>query len=502
MELGILLGKTLLGATLDGVNLRESFEKSSKAWRKVEIKGLTADSRLVEPGYLFAALAGTEADGAAFIPDACTRGAAAILARPGVNLPGDCVVPIVHDNNPRRAFALLSARFFAQQPEYIVGVTGTNGKTSVASFVRQIWEQAGINAASAGTIGVNVGDEVLPLKHTTPDPVELHMILKDLAERGVTHAALETSSHGLAQYRVDGVRFVAGAFTNISRDHLDYHASFEDYLEAKMRLFEEVLPVSGTAVIQGNDAVAKKIIKAAEARGLKVLSVGRKGKDVKLVSTRRQGFSQRLKLEFDGKQLEVILPLVGDFQAENALVAAGLAIACGMEPEMALSALENLKGAIGRLELVAEGIDGAPIFVDYAHTPDALATAIRAVRPYADKRVIVVFGAGGDRDRGKRPLMGAAANELADIAIVTDDNPRGEDPAKIRSAILESAPDAIEIGDRRTAIAAGIRMLHKGDILLIAGKGHEAGQTIGRTVVPYSDHEAVAQALSHEGQRD
>lgn len=501
MELGTLLGETLLGCSEIGGNLQESGEGGSQAWRDIEIKGLTADSRRVEPGYLFAALAGTEADGAAYIPDACKRGAAAILARPGIDAPKKANVPIIHNDNPRHAFAKLAARFYDNQPEFMVGVTGTNGKSSVVSFVRQIWEQAGIYGASLGTIGVDLGDEHLPLAHTTPDPAELHKLLYELADRGVTHAALETSSHGLAQYRVDGVRFVAAGFTNISRDHLDYHASFEDYLKQKMRLFKEVLPDVGTVVVHGTDGAAKQVMKTAKSRGLKIISVGRTGKNIRLVKTLRQGFSQRLRVEFHDKQLDVILPLVGDFQAENALVAAGLAIACGMETEMALSALENLKGAVGRLELVAMGRENAPIFVDYAHTPDALATTINAIRPYANKRVIVVFGAGGDRDKGKRPQMGAAANELADIAIVTDDNPRNEDPAAIRAAIMDAAPNAIEIGDRRTAIAAGIRMLHEGDVLLIAGKGHESGQTIGRKVVPYSDHEAVAHALSHEEQR-
>ncbi|MBZ0216744.1 MAG: hypothetical protein K8F25_09345, partial [Fimbriimonadaceae bacterium] len=326
MELGTLLGETLLA----------SAESGSQDLRRIEVKGLTADSRRVEPGYLFAALAGTQADGAAFIPDACRRGAAVILARPGIDLPVKSDIPIIHDNNPRLAFAKLAARFFAEQPDFVVGVTGTNGKSSVVSFVRQIWEQAGIFAASIGTIGVDLGGDHLPLARTTPDPAELHSLLRDLSDRGVTHAALETSSHGLAQYRVDGVRFVAAAFTNISRDHLDYHSSFEDYLNQKMRLFTEVLPDFGTVVVHGNDAAAKKVIKASRARGLRVISVGRTGKDIRLVDTRRQGFSQRLSLEFDDKKLNVILPLVGDFQAENALVAAGLAIACGMEPEMAL----------------------------------------------------------------------------------------------------------------------------------------------------------------------
>ncbi len=496
MDLGALLGDNL---ARDAVQDRSA--QADDILGKVEITGLTSDSRRVEPGFLFAAIAGTKEDGARYIPDACKRGAVAILAGPGVELPDDLSVPVVHDRNPRKILAQIAARFFAVQPDVMAAVTGTNGKTSAASFLRQIWENAGVKAASIGTIGVTVDDEIWPLDHTTPDPVELHELLRNLVGKGVDHAVLEASSHGLSQHRTDGVTLAAAGFTNISRDHLDYHENFEDYLAQKMRLFSEILPVSGVAVVHGADDVSAQVLDVAEARGIKTINVGRGARDIRLLGIEQDGFGQKMLVEFEDTKMEIALPLVGEFQAENALVAAGLAIACGMDRKKALTALEGLRGPRGRLEYVGNSPTGAPIFIDYAHTPDALSTAIRALRPYAKKRVIVVFGAGGDRDRGKRPEMGEAAAKMADIAIVTDDNPRGEDPAGIRAAILETIPDAIEIGDRRTAIAAGIKMLRSGDILLIAGKGHEAGQAIGTEVVPFSDHDAVAEVQAEMDRR-
>ncbi len=488
MDLGALLGDNL---ARDAVQDRSA--RADDILGKVEITGLTSDSRRVEPGFLFAAIAGTNEDGASYIPEACKRGAVAILAGPGVKLPDDISVPMVQDRNPRKILAEIAARFFAVQPDVIAAVTGTNGKTSVASFLRQIWGNAGVKAASIGTIGVTVDDEIWPLDHTTPDPVELHELLRNLVGKGVDHAVLEASSHGLSQHRTDGVSLAAAGFTNISRDHMDYHKNFEDYLAQKMRLFSEILPVSGVAVVHGIDDVSVQVLEVAEKRGIKTINVGRGARDIRLLGIEQDGFGQKMLVEFEDKKMDIALPLVGEFQAENALVAAALAIGCGMDREKALKALEELRGPRGRLEYVGNSPTGAPIFIDYAHTPDALSTAIQALRPYTKKRVIVVFGAGGDRDRGKRSQMGEAAAKMADIAIVTDDNPRGEDPAGIRAAILETVPDAIEIGDRRTAIAAGIKMLRSGDILLIAGKGHEAGQTIGTEVVPFSDHDAVAE---------
>lgn len=464
-------------------------------WREVEIAGLAADSREVGPGFLFAALSGSHEDGSRFIADARRRGAAAVLAGPGVKTVSD--LPLITCGNPRRALALMAARFFGPQPDVAVAVTGTNGKTSVASFLRQIWLDGGLEAASLGTVGLATRKGETPLSHTTPDPIVLHRLLRELSRDGITHVAMEASSHGLAQYRMDGVRLKAAGFTNISRDHLDYHSSFEDYFRQKLRLFSEVLPDGAAAVVNADCEHAGTVIEAARARGLDVLTVGESGRALKLASHKRTPLGQELLIELEsGGRHELLLPLVGDFQASNVLVAAGLAIAAGLDTEKALGALGSLEGARGRLEKAGETQGGGAVFIDYAHTPDALETVLDTLRPYTKRRLIVVFGAGGDRDRGKRPLMGEAAARLADIAIVTDDNPRGEDPAAIRAEILAAAPQALEIGDRGTAIAAGMRMLRGGDVLLIAGKGHETGQTIGERTIPFSDHEAVARALN------
>ncbi|HEY8264454.1 MAG TPA: UDP-N-acetylmuramoyl-L-alanyl-D-glutamate--2,6-diaminopimelate ligase [Methyloceanibacter sp.] len=463
-------------------------------WGAVPILGLTADSRAVKPGFLFAALPGTHTDGSKFIADALARGAAAILVPRG-GAPKRATTPVLEDADPRRRLALIASRFFAAQPETVVAVTGTNGKTSVASFVRQLWEGQGIPSASLGTIGVVSPKTTRKLNHTTPDPIELHAILAGLAKDGVTHLAFEASSHGLEQRRLDGVRLAAAAFTNITRDHLDYHESFENYFEVKLRLFRELLPPGAAAIVDVDSDGGRRVAEIAKSRGHKLVSVGEAGETLRLVSAKRDGFAQRLIILHNGKSYEVKVPLVGDFQATNALVAAGLVIATGGDPARVIKALANLRGAKGRLDLAGTTKSGAPIFVDYAHTPDALAKALAALRPYVKARLVVVFGCGGDRDKGKRPEMGAAAATNADSVIVTDDNPRTEEPAAVRRAILAAAPNAVEIADRATAINQAIQGLNAGDVLLIAGKGHETGQIVGDKIIPFSDHDAVAAAL-------
>ena len=459
------------------------------------VAGLTADSREVEPGFVFAALPGSKVDGAKYIGQAFERGASVVIAIEG-SYRGSGLV--IETPNPRQLFARMAARFFGKQPDLTVGVTGTNGKTSVAAFVRQIWQSMGFRAASIGTIGVvsPAGPEYL--SHTTPDPVQLQRLLAKLAEDHVGHLALEASSHGLAQYRLDGIRFAAAGFTNLSRDHLDYHATLEEYFDAKMRLFEELLPAGAPAVINADTPFSDEVIRRAKSRGLKIFTVGHAGHDLKLAHAQREGLGQHLELQTPARQHSVYLPLVGEFQASNALVSAGLVLATGGEEALVMHALESLQGAKGRLDLVGRSNTGAPIFVDYAHTPDALENAIISLRPYTDGKLVVVFGCGGDRDKGKRPLMGAIAAKHADKAIVTDDNPRSEDAKVIRAEILAACPGATEIGDRAKAIRAGVDSLMKGDVLLVAGKGHEEGQTIGTAVIPFSDHEAVAAAIAGE----
>jgi len=457
------------------------------------VGGVTADSRAVKNGDIFVAIAGGKTDGLRFVETAIAAGAVAVVAeRAPPPLPER--VAFVHVGNARRALALIAAKIYPRQPQTIAAVTGTSGKTSVTAFTRQIWTALGHRAASIGTIGlVSPGGETYG-SLTTPDPVALHRSLDALASEGVTHLAIEASSHGLDQYRLDGLRIAAAGFTNITRDHLDYHPTFEAYLAAKLRLFGDLLAPGGTAVIDVDHEHAEAVTAAAEARGLRIMSVGRKGTGIRLVESAIDGFSQQLRLEHDRKNYQISLPLVGEFQIENALVAAGLAIATGGEAGKVFAAFERLQGAKGRLERVGTS-RGAPIFVDYAHKPDALAKALDALRPYVSGKLAVVFGAGGDRDRGKRPLMGAVASQKADRIIVTDDNPRSEDASAIRAAIIAAAHGAAEIGDRREAIRRAIAELRSGDVLLIAGKGHETGQIIGDRVVPFSDHEAVAAAL-------
>jgi UDP-N-acetylmuramoyl-L-alanyl-D-glutamate--2,6-diaminopimelate ligase len=459
----------------------------------LEVAGVTADSRAVAPGALFFAIAGAKADGMRFAPQALAAGAVAIVGEtpPQGELSG---APFVQVGDVRKSLSLAAAALYPRQPEKIVAVTGTSGKTSVADFTRQIFASCGLAAASLGTIGVVKPSDAVYGSLTTPDPVTLHKTLDALAGEGVTHLAMEASSHGLDQRRLDGVRLTAAGFTNLSRDHLDYHSGLDDYLAAKLRLFNDLLQPGQTAVIAADGDFSARVIEACRARGLKLFTVGAQGDALRLKATRAEGFSMRLDLVFEGRDIAVSLPLAGLFQAENALVAAGLALAAGAPSEKVFAALETLRGAPGRLERVGDR-NGAPVFVDYAHKPDALEKALAALRPFARGRLIVVFGCGGDRDAGKRPIMGEIATRCADVVLVTDDNPRGEEPASIRAQILAAAPGAIEIGDRAEAIRAGVKMLGEGDLLLIAGKGHETGQLIGQTVLPFSDHDEARAAL-------
>ena len=459
------------------------------------VAGLTADSREVEPGFVFAALPGTKVDGAKYIGQAFARGASVVIANEG-SYSGSGLV--IETSNPRQLFARMAARFFGKQPDLTVAVTGTNGKTSVAAFVRQIWLSMGFRAASIGTIGVVGPSGSEYLSHTTPDPVQLQRLLAKLADDHVEHLALEASSHGLAQYRLDGIRFAAAGFTNLSRDHLDYHATLDEYFAAKMRLFEELLPVGAPAIVNADTPFSADVTARCKSRGLKIFSVGKLGTELKLMGARNDGFGQQIELQGPQKSHSIYLPLVGDFQTLNALVAAGFVLATGGEEALVMHALESLQGAMGRLDLVGKSKTGASIFVDYAHTPDALENAITALRPYTDGKLAVIFGCGGDRDKGKRPQMGTIAARLADRIIVTDDNPRSEDARIIRAEILAACPGAQEIGDRAKAIRAGVDSLSAGDVLLVAGKGHEEGQTIGASVVPFSDHEAVLAAIAGE----
>jgi UDP-N-acetylmuramoyl-L-alanyl-D-glutamate--2,6-diaminopimelate ligase len=459
----------------------------------LDIAGVTADSRKVKKGDLFVAVPGTKADGSQFVAQALAGGAAAAIAEhaPAGLSPDAAFVKVP---NARLALANAASKIFPRQPQTIAAITGTSGKTSVAAFTRQIWAMLGHPAASIGTVGVVSPKREVYGSLTTPDPVALHETLDQLADEGVTHLALEASSHGLDQFRLDGVRVSAGAFTNLSRDHLDYHPDLKAYLAAKLRLFSELLqPGQPAVIVTGHDG-ANETIAASRARKLDVFTVGEDGEGIRLAAVAIQGYAQSLALVHAGRRYNVELPLVGAFQVENALTAAGLAITTGGDPARVFEALQKLQGASGRLERAGDR-NGAPIFIDYAHKPDALSKALEALRPYVKGQLVVVFGAGGDRDPGKREMMGAIAAQLADRVIVTDDNPRSENPAAIRAAILKAAPGASEIGDRGEAIRVSIATLKAGDVLLIAGKGHESGQIVGDRVLPFSDHQAVAQAL-------
>ena len=465
-----------------------------------DITGLTADSRAVEPGFLFAALPGSQADGRDYIDQALAKGARAILAPTGTELPPSATgVELITDDRPRRRFARMAAAFYGAQPATIAAVTGTNGKTSTANFARQIWERLGKSAASLGTLGITAPGMEQYGALTTPDPVALHASLAELAEAGITHLAMEASSHGLDQHRLDGVAVTAAGFTNLSRDHLDYHGTMDAYLAAKARLFDEILVPGGTAVLNADAPECNALAARAEAAGRRVIRYGAKGTDLRLDAMTPQPRGLDLRLTVRGRSFDVALPLAGAFQAANALCALGLVLAEETQPDAAIAALETLVGVRGRLELVARHGNGAAIYVDYAHTPDALETVLAALRPHTRGRLVAVFGCGGDRDPGKRPVMGATVARLADLPIVTDDNPRTEDPAAIRAAVMAACPGAEEIGDRAEAIRRAVAGLTPDDVLVIAGKGHETGQIVGEDVHPFDDAEHARTAARDLG---
>lgn len=467
------------------------------------VTGLVVDSREILPGSLFAALPGSLVHGAEFVPQAVRLGAVAVLTdASGALQVGDPGVPVIVTRNPRRTLARAAAKWFGAQPAIMTAVTGTNGKTSVANFTRQIWQALDHRAVNFGTAGLE-GAISAPLTHTTPEPITLHALLAELAEDGVTHAAMEASSHGLEQARLDGVDLCAAAFTNFSRDHLDYHAGPDEYLAAKLRLFERVLPKRRVAVINLDDPCAPAVRHVAEGRAQKVIGVGWSPRaDIRLTDTQFESDGQTLRFTHAGRAYGAPLALIGGFQASNVLIASGLAIGCGADPAEVFATLPKLTGVRGRMELAGRRADGGAVYVDYAHTPASLATALDALRPHTVGRLICVFGAGGDRDAGKRPMMGEAVAERADVAIVTDDNPRSEDPARIRAAIMATCPEATEIGDRAEAILAGVDALNGDDVLLLAGKGHETGQVVAGDILPFDDVEQARAAIAAlDGQR-
>lgn len=466
----------------------------------VRIGGICVDSRQCKPGDLFAAMPGSVMHGGTFIQYALRMGASAILTdatgyRMAVTDVDDIPIPVVVAEDPRRALALAAARFYSAQPATMVAVTGTNGKTSVANFTRQIWELLGNNAVNFGTTGVE-GAYCAPMNHTTPEPVTLHKLLKTLQDEGISHAAMEASSHGLEQRRLDGVWLTAAAFTNFSQDHLDYHDTFDAYFDAKAGLFSRVLPPEGSAVINIDDLKGAELVKIATARGQDVVTIGTGQGDLQILSGRFDATGQEVRFSWRGEVHAARLNLIGGFQAQNVLTAAALTIACGAQSNDVFRCLTELQTVPGRMQLAATRANGASVFVDFAHTPDALKTALRALRPHVLGRLIVVFGAGGDRDTTKRPLMGVAARDNADVVFVTDDNPRSEDPALIRRMVLADCPEATEIGDRAYAILAGVDALQPGDALLVAGKGHEKGQIVGDDVLPFDDVEQASVAVN------
>ena len=466
-----------------------SLPADSGALADAQVTGFAIDHRKVAPGTVFGAFPGARFNGEDFIAAAVAAGAIAVIARPEAKVEGAVHIA---DPSPRRMFARLAAPFFAPVPETLVAVTGTNGKTSCVEMTRQLWRMAGFSAASIGTLGVTTADESVSTGLTTPDIVTFLANLTGLAREGVSHVAYEASSHGLDQFRNEGPRVMAGAFTNLSRDHLDYHGTMEAYFAAKMRLFADVVAEDGAAVIWADDAWSAQAIAAAKARGLRLITVGEGGDTVRLLSRTPTQLGQTLEMAFEGERRTFDLPLIGAYQAANALVSAGLVIATGGDPAATFAALARIQPVRGRLERAAINRAGAPVYIDYAHTPDAITAAIDALRPHVAGRLISVIGAGGDRDAGKRAPMGAAACAGSDMVIVTDDNPRGEDAGAIRAAVLAGCDDrACEIGDRREAIAAAIALAKSGDIVLVAGKGHEQGQIIGRgeslRVLPFDD---------------
>jgi UDP-N-acetylmuramoyl-L-alanyl-D-glutamate--2,6-diaminopimelate ligase len=448
------------------------------------VTGFAIDHRKVAAGSVFGAFKGAVFDGEDFIPQAVGRGAIAVVARPEATVEN---VPHLSDPVPRRLFAELAAKFYAPYPETVVAVTGTNGKTSTVEMTRQIWRMLGHRSASIGTLGVTTSDDQVKTGLTTPDIVTFLHNMAGLKRMGMTHVAYEASSHGLDQYRAEGVPLAAAAFTNFSRDHLDYHETMDAYFEAKMRLFDELLPTGKPAVIWTDDPKSGEVMERARKRGHQLLTVGRKGETIRLVEQSPTALGQTLMLEHGGKSYRLALPLIGAYQASNVLTAAGLVLATGGEWAATFSAMQRVAPVRGRLERAVISRAGVPVYIDYAHTPDALQAAIAALRAHVEGRLITVFGAGGDRDQGKRPEMGAVATRLSDVVIVTDDNPRSEDPAVIRSAIMAGAPGATEVPGRREAIAEAIRIARSGDIVLVAGKGHETGQIVGDRVLPFDD---------------
>ena len=448
------------------------------------VTGFAIDHRKVARGSIFGAFRGAVFNGEEFIAQAIERGAVAVVALPKAEVEG---VPLIGDDNPRRRFAELAAKFYEPYPETVVAVTGTNGKTSTVEMTRQIWRMTGHRSASIGTLGVTTSDDQVKTGLTTPDIVTFLNNMTGLKRMGISHVAYEASSHGLDQHRAEGIPLAAAAFTNFSRDHLDYHPSMDAYFEAKMRLFEELLPPGKSAIVWTDDPKSGEVIKRAKKRGHEILTVGRKGDLIRLVEQSPTPLGQDLKLENGGKPYRLALPLIGAYQASNVLTAAALVLATGGEWERVFSAMQRVAPVRGRLERAVISRAGAPVYIDYAHTPDALEAAISALKPHVERRLITVFGAGGDRDQGKRPEMGAVATRLSDVVIITDDNPRSEDPAKIRAAILADAPGATEVAGRREAIAEAIRIAASGDIVLIAGKGHETGQIVGDRVLPFDD---------------
>jgi UDP-N-acetylmuramoyl-L-alanyl-D-glutamate--2,6-diaminopimelate ligase len=474
---------------------------TAQGGREATITGLSVDSRDVKDGHLFAALPGSKVHGGEFIKYALRMEAGAILTdRMGFEIAREELresgLPVVLTEDPRQALAYSAALWFGAQPKVMVAVTGTNGKTSVATFTRQIWLALGFNAINLGTTGVEGAYEA-PLHHTTPEPITLHRLLSAASRAGVTHGAMEASSHGLAQRRLDGVQLAAAAFTNFSQDHLDYHDSFEAYFDAKSGLFRRVLSEDAVAVVNIDDPVGPDVADIALTKGQDLIAVGRsEGAHMRIISQRFDATGQDLRFNWNGEPYQVRLSLIGGFQAENVLIAAGLAIGAGASPQDVFSVLEGLTTVRGRMQLVATRENRAAVFVDYSHTPDAIATALKALRPHTMGRLIAIIGAGGDRDVGKRPKMGQAAAENADVVIVTDDNPRSEDPAEIRAAVMSGCPEATEVGDRAEAILLGIDALQPGDALLICGKGHETGQTIGDDVFPFDDSEQASIAVA------
>lgn len=472
----------------------------------MEVAGLSSDSRKIAPGYIFAALRGTKADGSHYVAAAKANGAIAILADEDAVFGPDPGLPVLRAVDARRALAFAAARFYPRAPEILVAVTGTNGKSSTVDYFRQIVSRLGFRAASLGTLGAIGPEGVVDLGHTTPDPVAIHATLQRLAEESVRFAAMEASSHGLDQKRLDGVHLAAVGFTNLTQDHLDYHRDMDSYRAAKLRLFAELAPKGIPAIINADSPERDAFLAASKGRGLEISTFGWRGSDLKITELMPRKAGQRVFLRWRGEEHAFELPLIGEFQALNALCAAAFVLALNartpwVETRAVFEAMEHLTGVRGRLEQVGETGRGAPVFVDYAHTPDGLETLLRAVRPHAAGRVILAFGCGGDRDALKRPKMGAIAARLADLVIVTDDNPRSEPAERIRAQILAAIPGGTEIGDRALAIETALTEARSGDVVLIAGKGHETGQIVGEVVLPFSDHDAARAVLRARGGR-